>query len=209
MENQSSINYNISLLNIVKQLENIISDLNNNKDSDQITNNIKNIIKKLNTIILNNKKIYGILDNNMNILHKEINNLFEINNFETQSSKGQKTQNKTQFITDNLSKQNSNNIVLDQGDIPQFKLLFRGDNIDEVEYHTITHSAADCLNEREDPLSNAIGKKIKKDIGGKWMIFNCVEGLKGYDFSITELDVNNLLTFIIKNFRFHICRIYN
>ena len=83
----------------------------------------------------------------------------------------------------------------------------RGKGIDEREYFVITHSAADALHAKEDPLSNGIIKKIKKDLGGEWMVFASLEGLKGYDFSLSIVTGNDFLSFIIDNFRFQVCRL--
>ena len=94
-----------------------------------------------------------------------------------------------------------------QTDIPSFKLIGRGKGIDEKEYYVITHSAADALNAKEDPLSNGIIKKIKSQLGGEWMVFASVEGLKGYDFSLSIVTGNDFLSFTIQNFRFQICRL--
>ena len=92
-------------------------------------------------------------------------------------------------------------------DIPNFRLIGRGKGIDEKEYYAITHSAADALNAKEDPLSNGIIKKIKSQIGGEWMVFASVEGLKGYDFSLSIVTGNDFLSFTIQNFRFQVCRL--
>ena len=92
-------------------------------------------------------------------------------------------------------------------DIPQFKLIGRGNGIDEKEYHVITHAAANALNAKEDPLSNGIIKKIKQQLGGEWMVFASVEGLKGYDFSLSIVTGNDFLSFTIQNFRFQVCRL--
>jgi hypothetical protein len=94
-----------------------------------------------------------------------------------------------------------------QTDIPNFNLLGRGTGIDEKEYYVITHSAAAALNAKEDPLSNGIIKKIKDQIGGEWMVFASVEGLKGYDFSLSIVTGNDFLSFTIQNFRFQVCRL--
>ena len=98
--------------------------------------------------------------------------------------------------------QNSN-----QTDIPYFQLSGRGKGIDSNEYYVITHAAADSLNAKEDPLSNGIIKRIKKSIGGEWMVFASVEGLKGYDFSLSIVQGNDFLSFTIQNFRFQVCRL--
>ena len=94
-----------------------------------------------------------------------------------------------------------------QTDIPNFRLIGRGKGIDEKEYYVITHSAANALNAKEDPLSNGIIKKIKAELGGEWMVFASVEGLKGYDFSLSIVAGNDFLSFTIQNFRFQVCRL--
>lgn len=96
---------------------------------------------------------------------------------------------------------------MNQNDIPDFKLLNRGMGIDEREFYIITHSAADALNGKEDPLSNGIIKRIKDQMGGEWMVFASVEGLKGYDFSLSIVTGNDFLSFTIQNFRFQVCRL--
>ena len=94
-----------------------------------------------------------------------------------------------------------------QTDIPNFKLISRGNGIDEREYYCITHAAADALNKKEDPLSNGIIKRIKRDLGGEWMVFASIENLKGYDFSLSIVTGNDFLSFTIQNFRFQVCRL--
>ena len=94
-----------------------------------------------------------------------------------------------------------------QSDIPNFSLISRGTGIDQREYYVITHSAADALNKKEDPLSNGIIKRIKKDLGGEWMVFASIQDLKGYDFSLSIVTGNDFLSFLIDNFRFQVCRL--
>ena len=103
--------------------------------------------------------------------------------------------------------QYSQNRDPNQTDIPNFKLIGRGKGIDEREYYAITHAASNALNAKEDPLSNGIIKKIKQDLGGEWMVFASVEGLKGYDFSLSIVTGNDFLSFTIQNFRFQVCRL--
>ncbi len=94
-----------------------------------------------------------------------------------------------------------------QSDIPGFKLIGRGTGIDQREFSVITHSAADALNRKEDPLSNGIIKRIKQELGGEWMVFASIHDLKGYDFSLSIVTGNDFLSFIIQNFRFQVCRL--
>ena len=94
-----------------------------------------------------------------------------------------------------------------QTDIPNFKLISRGNGIDQREYYIITHAAYDALKMKEDPLSNGIIKRIKKDLGGEWMVFASIQDLKGYDFSLSIVTGNDFLSFLIDNFRFQVCRL--
>ena len=92
-------------------------------------------------------------------------------------------------------------------DIPNFKLLGRGIGIDEQEFYIITHSANDCLKRKQNPLSDAICKQIKKVLGGEWMCFAMLVDAKGFDFSLTVVTGNDFLSFVIDKFRFQICRL--
>ena len=92
-------------------------------------------------------------------------------------------------------------------DIGSFNLLKRGKGIDPNEYYNITHAANDALQAREDPLSNGIIKRIKKALGGEWMVFSSIKGLKGYDFSLSIVTDNDFLSFTIENYHFHVCRL--
>ena len=94
-----------------------------------------------------------------------------------------------------------------QTDIPNFKLISRGNGIDQREYYIITHAADDALKMKADPLSNGIIKRIKKDLGGEWMVFASIQDLKGYDFSLSIVTGNDFLSFLIDNFRFQVCRL--
>ena len=94
-----------------------------------------------------------------------------------------------------------------QTNINGFSLIGRGNGIDDKEFYVITHSANDALIAREDPLSNGVIKRIKNQIGGEWMVFASIEGLKGYDFSLSIVTGNDFLSFIINNFRFQVCRL--
>ena len=94
-----------------------------------------------------------------------------------------------------------------QTDIENFKLLGRGIGIDEKEFSCITHSAAECLKQRISPLSDAITKQIKKNLGGEWFVFSMVQDAKGFDFSLSIVTGNDFLCFLIDKFRFQVCRL--
>ena len=41
------------------------------------------------------------------------------------------------------------------------------------------------------------------------MVVSCIEGLKGFDFTLSIVTGNDFLSFVIKNFLFQVCRIRN
>ena len=92
-------------------------------------------------------------------------------------------------------------------DIHSFKLIKRGKGIDKNEYYYITHAANDAYQAREDPLSKGTIKRIKKALGGEWMVFSGVKGLKGYDFTLSIVTGNDFLSFTIGDFDFQVCRL--
>ena len=96
-----------------------------------------------------------------------------------------------------------------QDNIPYFKLIQRGNNINEREFNVIIHASNDALNLMEDPLSDGIVKRIIKDIGGAWLVFACADGLKGYDFSCNLAYSANIISFTLRNFKFVVSRLTN
>ena len=99
-----------------------------------------------------------------------------------------------------------NEMISNIVDIPTFELISKGNYINEKEYYVITHSALDALDAKEDPLSNGIAERIKKEIGGCWMVFASIKGLKGYDFCLSISNQNNALSFSIQYFIFKVCK---
>ena len=92
-------------------------------------------------------------------------------------------------------------------DIPEFQIISKGIGIYEREHYVITHAAYDALNNREDPLSEGIIKRIKQQLKGEWMVFASTINLKGFDFSLSIVTGNDFLCFTIKGFRFQVCRL--
>ena len=92
-------------------------------------------------------------------------------------------------------------------DIPEFNMVGRGTGIDENELYIITHAAYDAFSKREDPLSDGIVKRIKKQLKGEWMVFACFVQLKGFDFTLSIVTGNDFLCFTIKDFMFQVCRL--
>lgn len=108
-----------------------------------------------------------------------------------------------QFMNNSQNQFNQQN----QPNLPNFRLLKRGNGIDEREYSTIINAAGQALANREDPLSDGITRRIKQNIGGEWFAFACAEGLKGYDFSLSIVTGNDFMSFVIDRFHFQVCRL--
>jgi len=107
---------------------------------------------------------------------------------------------------DNIFPQYGQDRYPSQIDIPSFELSYRGKNFSEKEFYVITNASAEALNARDDPLSNGVIERIRKNIGGKWLVFACVKGLKGYDYFVSDFNVDNLLSFYIQNFLFQVTK---
>ena len=50
-------------------------------------------------------------------------------------------------------------------------------------------------------------KQIKNIIGGDWVVFAYIDGLKGYDLSVSTYESNKLLSFAVDCFRFEVIKI--
>ena len=94
-----------------------------------------------------------------------------------------------------------------QNSLPNYQLLKRGQGIDENEFNTIIWAAGDALQKREDPLSDGITRRIKSRIGGEWFAFASVQGLKGFDFSLSIVTGSDFLSFNMNGFQFEVCRL--
>ena len=78
-------------------------------------------------------------------------------------------------------------------------------NNDEINF--IINSSNEEFKKRSDPLTKSIIQRLKNVLKGEWVVFACVDGLKGYDLSVSVDDENKLISFIIDNFRFQIIKI--
>ena len=76
LNNKTYSNNNKTLLEIIKKLELIINDINNNKKIDTIKK-IKNIIQLLNNVIIENKNFINLIQEDTN---KIVNELKELKN---------------------------------------------------------------------------------------------------------------------------------
>ena len=90
-----------------------------------------------------------------------------------------------------------------------FKLLARGQGIDNNEYNAIITSATSAFNARMNPLSTGTAKLIKQMIGGEWFVFVCPVGEQNYDFSLSVVTGGDFLSFYVDRFHFQVCRLDN
>ena len=90
-----------------------------------------------------------------------------------------------------------------------FKLLARGQGIDNNEYNAIITSATSAFNARMNPLSTGTATLIKQMIGGEWFVFVCPVGEQNYDFSLSVVTGGDFLSFYVDRFHFQVCRLDN
>ena len=90
-----------------------------------------------------------------------------------------------------------------------FKLLARGQGIDNNEYNAIITSATSAFNARMNPLSTGTVSIIKQMIGGEWFVFVCPVGEQNYDFSLSVVTGGDFLSFYVDRFHFQVCRLDN
>ena len=90
---------------------------------------------------------------------------------------------------------------------PAFKLLGRGQGIDQREYDAITKAAMNAYMMRMNPLSGGTSTGIKQMIGGEWFVFVCPVGVTNFDFSLSIVTGGDFLSFSVDNFHFQVCRL--
>ena len=173
---------------------------NNNINANNFNNNINN-----------NNFNNNINANNFNNNINRINNINNIN-------KPQHIINP--FLVHNQNNQNSINNINNQN-IPNFNYINNDNSLNKINYrlircgkkfnnndvNIIINSSNEELKTGSDPLSKCIIQRIKNLLGGNWVVFVCVNGLKGYDLSVSVEDENRLISFIIDNFKFQIIKI--
>ena len=88
----------------------------------------------------------------------------------------------------------------------QFREIARGSGIDMNEYMTITTIAKNCYNNHLLPLSECIGREIRKALRGEWFVFVSKEGDFPKDFCLSLVEDNDYLTFAIGTSLIQVCR---
>ena len=198
-----------------RRINNLEPQLNLNQlvniDNSTKRNPFKNFesVKERNSMNIqyNNNNMNNINNiNNMNI-PEYISNPFRIHNQNQNQNNiniiGQNSQN-INYINNNINNLNSLNILNNNND---FHLIRCGKKFNNNDINLIINSSYEELNRKGDPLSKSIIQRIKNLLGGNWVVFICVVGLKGYDLSVSVDDEDRLISFIIKNFKFQIIKI--
>ena len=199
-----------------RRINNLEPQLNLNQlvniDNNTRRNPFKNFesVKESNrmNIQYNNNNMNNINNmNNMNI-PEYISNPFRIHNQNQNQNNiniiGQNSQN-INYINNNINNLNSLNILNNNNN--DFHLIRCGKKFNNNDINLIINSSYEELNRKGDPLSKSIIQRIKNLLGGNWVVFICVVGLKGYDLSVSVDDEDRLISFIIKNFKFQIIKI--
>ena len=199
-----------------RRINNLEPQLNLNQlvniDNNTRRNPFKNFesVKESNrmNIQYNNNNMNNINNmNNMNI-PEYISNPFRIHNQNQNQNNiniiGQNSQNINYINNNNINNLNSLNILNNNND---FHLIRCGKKFNNNDINLIINSSYEELNRKGDPLSKSIIQRIKNLLGGNWVVFICVVGLKGYDLSVSVDDEDRLISFIIKNFKFQIIKI--
>ena len=196
LEPQLNLNQLVNIDNNTRRnpFKNFESVKESNRMNIQYNNNNMNNMNNINNM------------NNMNI-PEYISNPFRIHNQNQNQNNiniiGQNSQN-INYINNNINNLNSLNILNNNND---FHLIRCGKKFNNNDINLIINSSYEELNRKGDPLSKSIIQRIKNLLGGNWVVFICVVGLKGYDLSVSVDDEDRLISFIIKNFKFQIIKI--
>ena len=196
-----------------RRINNLEPQLNLNQLVNIDNNTRRNPFKNFESVKESNRMNIQYNNNNMNNINN-MNNMnipeYISNPFRNQNQNqnniniiGQNSQN-INYINNNINNLNSLNILNNNND---FHLIRCGKKFNNNDINLIINSSYEELNRKGDPLSKSIIQRIKNLLGGNWVVFICVVGLKGYDLSVSVDDEDRLISFIIKNFKFQIIKI--
>ena len=192
-----------------RRINNLEPQLNLNQLANIDNNTRRNPFKNFESVKESNRMNIQYNNNNMNNMNipEYISNPFRNHNQNQNQNNiniiGQNSQN-INYINNNINNLNSLNILNNNND---FHLIRCGKKFNNNDINLIINSSYEELNRKGDPLSKSIIQRIKNLLGGNWVVFICVVGLKGYDLSVSVDDEDRLISFIIKNFKFQIIKI--
>ena len=200
-----------------RRINNLEPQLNLNQLVNIDNNTKRNPFKNFESVKESNRMNIQYNNNNMNNINnmnnmnnpEYISNPFRIHNQNQNQNNiniiGQNSQNINYINNNNINNLNSLNILNNNNN--DFHLIRCGKKFNNNDINLIINSSYEELNRKGDPLSKSIIQRIKNLLGGNWVVFICVVGLKGYDLSVSVDDEDRLISFIIKNFKFQIIKI--
>ena len=89
----------------------------------------------------------------------------------------------------------------------EYEEVARGNGIDQNEYNIIIGCAKNSYSRQEIPLSENVGRAIKKSLNGEWFVFVSEAGGKSLDFSLSTVADNDYLSFSIGKTLFQVVRL--
>ena len=89
---------------------------------------------------------------------------------------------------------------------PAFKLLRQGAGISPTEQQGIVSTAMSVYQQGIVPISNNTASRIKKTIGGDWIVIVYPQG-KPIDFNMTCVQGNDYMYFTLDNTAYQVCRL--
>ena len=110
-------------------------------------------------------------------------------------------------MNDNINNNINININNNINNNMNYRIIKVGNIFNNEEVNFIINSSYEEFKKRSDPLSKSIIQRLKNLLKGNWVVFICLDGLKGYDLSVSIDDENKLISFVIENFRFQIIKI--
>ena len=89
---------------------------------------------------------------------------------------------------------------------PVFKLLRQGSGISPNEQQGIVSTAMLVYQYGITPISNNTASRIKKTLGGDWIVIVCPQG-KPVDFNMTCVQGNDYMYFTLNELAYQVCRL--
>ena len=175
-----------------------MNDMNNNNNYNNFNNMYNNNMGNMNNNNMNNMNNNNMdNNNNCNMNNINMNNMYNNNN--NMYNNNMNNQNSFLNQMNNENKNYKRNL----------QLINVGNSMKSYEVDVIITCACHALNKEEDPLSKGIIKRIKEIIGGEWVVFAYIDGLKGYDLSVSIDDGNKIVSLVVDNFWFQIIKLSN
>ena len=90
---------------------------------------------------------------------------------------------------------------------PHYREVYRGVCISAKDYEVIKRISSQIYQSGNKMTSKNYIDEIKKNLGGEWFGFIVPAEEGQYDYSFTDENQNNFVSFIIDNTKFQLCRI--